>query len=76
MHRGTDRVETRPERHSECVLEAASGPDSTSAPTFLPDPAASAGSAECCDKAILPKREGEMHFCAKGFGPNVTKEKA
>ena len=53
MHRGTDRVETRPERHTECVLEAASGPDSTSAPTFLPDPAASAGSAECCERGEL-----------------------
>ena len=53
MHRGTDRVETRPERHAECVLEAASGPHSTSAPTFLPDPAASAGSAECCERGEL-----------------------
>ena len=53
MHRGTDRVETRPERHTECVLEAASGPHSTSAPTFLPDPAASAGSAECCERGEL-----------------------
>ena len=56
MHRGTDRVETRPERHTECVLEAASGPHSTSAPTFLPDPAASAGSAECCERVEVWNR--------------------